>query len=199
VPKKSESKPSRKKVRRPSLFRRMESALELGGGVELVLPYPLLPSRWRKQCERHNLLLCLTPSLEIEIKREGKGFQAVRRLRKAEARKLLLEIGEALQGYARQLRPFSRFLDKWAEEPSKERYYGKRTEEEKTPGATEIRAQKAQEPAAAGQETELDWVEEVHPAFRQAWKALNCRPRLPRAGEVPANEAGDSPYPNCDY
>ena len=137
MPKESKSSP---KKRRPvlSLAKRLESALERGG-VELVIPCLLLPVRWQKKSRGLDLIVRISELFLVEIRYEGGEITEPEIIRKAEARKLIREVGDACRRYAILSRSYSKFLDKWADDPDGyERYLGPSGETKAPLGAKPI-------------------------------------------------------------
>jgi len=156
--------------RPPSVLKKLEKAL-VYGEVELLIPKLFLTGKWKKLLGETDLLLRLDNDLLVQVGQEGAALEPVRHLRRREAQALLNKARKATKEYAKLLNTFQKFLEKWADEPAKERKYGERPQEEEAQGAQKLRKKEEKESPDAGQEEEHDRVEEF------------------------SGEGGESPYP----
>lgn len=79
--------------------------------VELVIPYPFLPMRLRKEARRRNLLLVLSEERKLRLRWEGEQTSPEEPLLPAKAIRLLREARKAIALYRQEADVFERFLD----------------------------------------------------------------------------------------
>ncbi len=110
--------------------------------LQFIIPYPLLPPRFREISEDRNMILLVDLDLTTHVRWEGERMVEHHPLSKGEVRRLMREVGRNISNYRQDLEVYARFIDSRCEEP----FDDKRYEAFRLPKPTPDAEQKGTEP-----------------------------------------------------
>ncbi len=115
--------------------------------IQLVVPHPFLPPRLLEKAKNRNMIILLDQSMTLHIRWEGSRMHEHLPLTPRATRRLVLEVLDRMAKYRREIKVFSTFIERWAEEPFDDARYPDpvRWKKKEMPTAARIEEEQAQE------------------------------------------------------